>query len=94
VIVVSRGSDPPGVADVTVFQLAVSPDGRPGGLRQLGFDSRGAPVTGAALSPDGGMLALSSVHEFPAGALYGSVEVIKGASGATRTWTGRSTPGY
>ena len=27
-------------------------------------------------------------------ALYGSVEVINVASGATRTWTGRSAPGY
>jgi len=94
VIVVSRGGDLPGVADVTVFQLTISPDGRPGGLRRLGFDSRGVPVTGAALSPDSRMLALSSAHEFPPGALYGSVEVISVASGATRTWTGRSAPGY
>jgi len=93
-IVVSRGGDLPGVADVTLFQLTVSPEGRPGGLRQLGFDSRGVPVTGAALSPGGRMLALSLVHEFPSGPLYGSVEVINVASGATRTWTGRNAPGY
>ena len=30
VIVVSRGGDLPGVADVTLFRLSVSPDGRPG----------------------------------------------------------------
>jgi hypothetical protein len=94
VIVVSRGGDLPGVAGVTLFRLAVSPDGRPGELRQLGFGSRGVPVTGAALSPDGRMLALSLVHEFPPGPLYGSVEVINVAGGATRTWTGRGAPGY
>ena len=51
-------------------------------------------MTGAALSPDGRMLALSLVHEFPPGPLYGSVEVINVASGATRAWTGRGAPGY
>ena len=94
VVVVSRDGDLPGVADVTLFQLTVSPGGQPGRLGQLNFDSRGGPVTGAALSPDGKMLALSLVHEFPAGPLYGSVEVINVASGATRTWTGQSVPGY
>jgi hypothetical protein len=94
VIVVSRGGDLPGVADVTLFRLTLSPDGRPGGLGQLTFDSRGMPVTGAALSPDGRMLALSLLHEFPAGPLDGSVEVLDVASGAARTWTGHSTPGY
>jgi hypothetical protein len=95
VIVVSRGGDLPGVADVTLFRLSVSPDGRPGELSQLNFDSQGVPVIGAALSPDGRMLALSLVNEFPPpGALYGSVEIINVASGATRTWTGRSAPGY
>jgi hypothetical protein len=95
VIVVSRGGDLPGVADVTLFLLTVSQDGRPGKLSRLNFDSRGVPVIGAALSPDGGMLALSLVNEFPPpGALYGSVEIINVASGTTRTWTGRSAPGY
>lgn len=94
VVVVSRGGHLPGVAAVTLFQLTVSPGGRPGGLRQIGFDNRGMPVTGAVLSPDGKMLALSLVHEFPPGALYGSVEVINLASGATRAWTGKSAPDY
>jgi hypothetical protein len=94
VIVVSRGGDLPGVADVSLFRLTVSPAGRPGELSQLNFDSRGVPVIGAALSPDGRMLALSLVDEFTLGALSGSVEVINLASGATRTWTGQSTPGY
>jgi hypothetical protein len=85
VIVVSRGGDLPGVADVTLFRLTISSGGRPGGLARLDFDSRSVPVTGAALSPDGKMLALSLVHEFPPGPLYGSVEVITVASGATRT---------
>ena len=83
------------MADVTLFRLSVSPDGRAGELSQLNFDSQGVPVIGAALSPDGRMLALSLVNEFPPpGALYGSVEIINVASGAARTWTGRSTPGY
>jgi hypothetical protein len=94
VIVVSRGGDLPGVADVTLFLLTVSPGGRPGKLSRLNFDSRGVPVIGAALSPDGRMLALSLVQEFPPGPLTGSVEVINVASGATRTWTGRGAPGY
>ncbi|MGH3201721.1 MAG: hypothetical protein ACRDP5_06670, partial [Streptosporangiaceae bacterium] len=95
VIVVSRGGDLPGVADVTLFLLTVSQDGRPGKLGRLSFDSRGVPVIGAALSPDGRMLALSLVDEFgPPGSLYGSVEVINVASGAVRTWTGRGAPGY
>ena len=93
-VVVSRGGDLPGVADVTLFRLAVSPGGRPGGLGEPNFDSRGVPVAGAALSPGGRMLALSLVHGFPAGPLYGSLGVINLTSGATRTWTGRSTPGY
>jgi hypothetical protein len=94
VVVVSRGGDLPGVADVTLFRLTVSPGGRPGRLGQLDFDSRGVPVTGAALSPDGRLLALSLTQEFPPGPLYGSVEVINVASGATRTWSGQSAPGY
>lgn len=94
VVIVSRGGDLPGVADVTLFRLTVSPAGRPGRLSQLTFDSQDVPVTGAALSPDGRMLALSLVHEFPPGPLFGSVEVIDVASGATRTWTGQSSPGY
>jgi hypothetical protein len=69
VIVVSRGGDLPGVADVSLFRLTVSPDGRPGELSELNFDSRGVPVIGAALSPDGRMLALSLVDEFTLGAL-------------------------
>ena len=95
VIALSRGGDLPGVADVTLFRLTVSPDGRPGQLGRLDFDSTGMPVTGAALSPDGKMLAVSLIHEFPPGeALYGSVEVINVMTGATRTWTGRGAPGY
>jgi hypothetical protein len=100
IIVVSRGGDLPGVADVTLFRLTVAPDGRPAGLGQLNFDSKSVPVTGAALSPDGKMLALSLVHEFPPGTLYGSLEVLSVASGVftttptARTWTGQGAPGY
>jgi hypothetical protein len=94
IIVVSRGGDLPGVADVTLFRLTVSPGGRPAGLGQLNFDSGGVPVTGAALSPDGKMLALSLRHDFPPGEPWGSVEVLSVASGAIRTWTGRGAPGY
>ena len=92
VIVVSRGGQVPDVADVTLFRLTVSPDGRPGRLSRVAFDSTGDPVTGAALSPDGTMLALSRLHDFVP--LYGSVEIINLADGAVRTWTGRSTPHY
>jgi len=94
IIVVSRGGDLPGVADVTLFRLTVTPDGRPAGLGPLNFDSKGVPVTGAALSPDGKMLALSLVHEFPPGTLYGSVEVLSVAGALIRTWTGQGAPGY
>jgi len=82
------------VAFVSLFQLAVSPDGQPGRLGHLTFDSRGESVTGAALSPDGRLLALSLLDVFPAWRLHGSVEVINLASGATRTWSGQATPGY
>jgi hypothetical protein len=75
VVVVSRGGDLPSVADVTLFRLAVSPGGRPGGLGELNFDSRGVPVTGAALSPGGRMLALSLVQGFPSWANGGMVIV-------------------
>ena len=95
VIVVSRGGDLPGVADVSLFRLTVSAAGRPGKLSQLTYSSMpGVPVTGAAMSPNGRWLALSLVHEFPAGPLYGSVVVINVGSGAVRTWTGQSAPGY
>jgi hypothetical protein len=94
VIVVSRGGQVPGVADVTLFRLTVSPDGQPGRLGQLTFDSRGDSVTGAALSPDGRMLALSLLDDFRAGPMYGSVEVINLDTGVTRTWTGQATPWY
>ena len=94
VIVVSRGGDLPGVADATVFLLGLSPVGRPGQPSRVNFGSDGVPVTGVALSPDGSMLALSLVHEFPPGQPYGSVEVISLATGAIRTWTGRGAPGY
>lgn len=95
VIVVSRGGDLIGVAEVVLFRLTVSPDGRPGRLAQLepGFDRTGEPLVGAALSPDGSMLAVSLAHEFPIGPLYGSVEIINLATGGTRTWTGQSMPG-
>lgn len=94
VIVVSRGGGLPGVASVSVFQLTVSAGGEPGKLSQLAFGStRGVPVTGAALSPDGRILALSLGHEFPAGPPYGSVELISVATGVSRTWTGQSEPG-
>jgi hypothetical protein len=94
VIVVSRAGQVPGVVDVALFRLAVSPDGQAGRLSQVTFDSAGESVTGAALSPDGGTLALSLLHDFGAGPLYGSVEVIDLADGAIRTWTGQSTPRY
>jgi hypothetical protein len=87
VIVVSRGGDLPGVADATVFLLGLSPAGRPGQPSMVNFGSDGVPVSGVALSPDGSMLALSLMHEFPPGQPYGSVEVISLATGAVRTWT-------
>jgi hypothetical protein len=94
VIAVSRGGQVPGVADVTLFRLTVSPDGQPGRLSRVTFDSTGESVTGAALSPDGRMLALSLLHDFGAGPPYGSVEIVDLADGAIRTWTGQSTPHY
>jgi hypothetical protein len=94
VIVIGQAGGLPGVADVSLFRLTVSLDGRPGRLGRVPFDSTGEPVTGAALSPDGRMLALSLLDEFVAGPLYGSVDVINLASGATRIWTGQATPEY
>jgi hypothetical protein len=92
VILISRGGDLPGVAEVALFRLSVSPAGRPGRLVPLTFDNKGMPVTGAALSPDGKVLALSLTREFPPGAApYGSVDLINLATGAiqTRTRTGQ-----
>jgi len=94
VIVVSRGGGLPGVADDTVFRLAVSPGGRPGRPDRLGYDSRGMPVTGAALSPDGRMLALSLRHGFPPGPPGGTVEILDLATGTTGTLAGQAAPGY
>ena len=72
--------------------------GRPGQPTELPGPPEGAPLTGMALSPDGTMLALSLEHGFPAGqrapAPYGSIEVINLVTGASRTWTGPSAPGY
>lgn len=94
VIVASRYGDLPGVAAVTLFLLTVSATGRPAGLRQLNFDdSRDLPVIGAALSPDGKMVALSLAYEFLP-PVYASVEVFNVVTGATRTWTARAAPGY
>lgn len=94
VIVMSQAGGPPGVADVTLFHLTVSPDGQPGRLGRVAFDSTDELVTGAVLSPDGRMLAVSLLDEFVAGPLYGRVEVINVVSGVTRTWTGQAAPGY
>jgi hypothetical protein len=95
VIAVSGGRRPARRGRRILFQLTVSPGGQPGKLSQLNFESRNVPVIGAALSPDGRMLALSLVQEFPPGSpLHGSVEVVNVASGATRIWTGQNAPGY
>ncbi len=64
VIVMSQAGGPPGVADITLFHLTVSPDGQPGRLGQVTFHSSDEPLTGAALSPDGRMLAVSLLDEF------------------------------
>jgi len=93
VIVASRYGDLPGVADVTLFLLNLSPDGRPGPLRQLDFDNMGMPVIGAALSPDGTTLALSLAQEFLP-PVYGKVELLNVPTGKTRTWTAQAASGY
>lgn len=51
VIVMSQAGGRPGVAEVSLFRLTVSLNGRPGRLGQLPFDGTDEPVTGAALSP-------------------------------------------
>ncbi len=94
VIVMSQAGGPPGVADITLFHLTVSPDGQPGRLGQVTFHSSDEPVTGAAPSPDGRMLAVSLLDEFALGPLSGSVDVINVVSGVTRAWTGQAAPGY
>jgi hypothetical protein len=99
VIAVDLGqSHLPGTALIRFFRLVISPAGRPGRPTELPGPPEGAPLTGMALSPDGTMLALSLEHGFPAGqqapAPYGSIEVINLVTGASRTWTGPSAPGY
>lgn len=60
------------MAFVALFRLTISPAGRPGKPLRLKFgDNEGMPVFGAALSPDGEMLALTLVHEFPGPPYYG-----------------------
>jgi hypothetical protein len=93
VLLVSRGGDLPGVSDVTVYLLTVSSAGRPGRLRQLNFDNKSEPVIGAALSPDGTMLALSLAWEFLP-PVYGQVVLLNVQTGTMRTWTARAAPGY
>jgi hypothetical protein len=94
VIATSAGGDLPGVATATLFRLTISGSGQPGRLTKLSFDNRGEPVTGLALSPDGGSLAVSVKREFPPDqGTSSSVDVIDLATGGLRTWS-VGTSGY
>lgn len=94
VVATSFGGDLPGVAAVTLFRLSVSESGQPGPLAKISFDNHDDPVAGLALSPDGGSLAVSLVHEFPSYAdIYGTVDVIDLATGALQSFSAGGT-GY
>lgn len=85
VIATAFGGDLSGVSAVTLFRLPVSASGQPGKLTKVSFDNHGDPMTGLALSPDGGSLAVSLRREF-AQPSSSSVEVIDLATGALQSF--------
>ena len=88
VIATSVGGDLPGVSAATLFRLTISGTGQPGRLTRVRFDNRGQPVSGLALSSDGGSLAVSLEREFPPNpGVAGSVDVIDLATGAVQTFS-------
>ncbi len=93
VITTSTGGDLPGVQEVAVFRLAVSASGQAGRLTKVRFDNRGDTMTGLALSPDGGSLAVSLNREFPPGrGSSSSVDVIDLATGALQSFSVGANP--
>jgi hypothetical protein len=74
------------------FRLPISADGKPGHLTELPAYPvpMYASVEGIALSPDGTLLAVSSMYNGPGGlpaVLAAKVEVINLATGKVRIWT-------
>lgn len=81
------------------LRLPISADGKPGHLTELPAYPVPAGVTGIALSPDGTLLAVSSIdwlgrQDGHATTGIGEVEVINLVTGTVRTWTAGMQHGH
>lgn len=87
-----KGTRATGYQEYRFFRLPISVDGKPGHLAELRAYPvpMNAAVQGIALSPDGSLLAVSSMYNGPGGVpavLAAKVEVINLATGKVRIWT-------
>jgi hypothetical protein len=87
-----KGTRATGYQEYRFFRLPISVDGKPGHLTELPPYPvpMYASVQGIALSPDGALLAVSSMYNGPGGIpaiLAAKVEVINLATGKVRIWT-------
>src|SRR5580700_4913939 len=87
-----KGTRATGYQEYRFFRLPISVDGKPGHLTELPPYPvpMCASVQGIALSPDGALLAVSSMYNGPGGIpaiLAAKVEVINLATGKVRIWT-------
>jgi hypothetical protein len=87
-----KGTRATGYQEYRFFRLPISVDGKPGHLTELPPYPvpMYASVQGIALSPDGTLLAVSSMYNGPGGIpaiLAAKVEVINLATGKVRIWT-------
>jgi hypothetical protein len=93
-----RGTKATGYQEYRFFRLPVSADGKPGHLTELPPYQvpMSAFVGGIALSPDGTLLAVSSVYspDRQNGLPAGQVEVINLVTGKVRIWTAATQQGH
>jgi len=92
------GTQATGYQEYRFFRLPISAAGRPGRLTELPAYPvpMYAYVEGIALSPDGNLLAVSSLYSLGGqnGPAAGKVEVINLVTGKTRIWTAAAQDGH